>query len=83
MAEKHPKRPRDLNEWAKRMVDIATGELDDTKPVPQDDPNKDPAAVTLGRKGGLKGGRARANSLSQAERKKIAQNAANKRWGKG
>lgn len=83
MAEKHPKRPRDLNEWAKRMVDIATGELDDTKPVPQDDPNKDPAAVTLGRKGGLKGGRARADSLSQAERKKIAQNAANKRWGKG
>ena len=29
MAEKHPKRPRDLNQWAKRMVDIATGEACD------------------------------------------------------
>jgi hypothetical protein len=29
MAEKHPKRPRDLNQWAKRMVDIATGEAVD------------------------------------------------------
>ena len=81
MAEKHSKRPRDLNQWAKHMVDIATGEVEDIEPVPQPDPDKDPAAVTLGRKGGLKGGRARANSLSQAERKKIAQDAANKRWG--
>ena len=29
MPEKHPKRPRDLNQWAKRMVDIATGEVED------------------------------------------------------
>ncbi len=36
------------------MVDIATGEVEDKEPVPQDDPNKDPAAVALGRKGGLK-----------------------------
>jgi hypothetical protein len=78
---KAPKRPRDLNEWAKRMVDIATGEVDDTEPVPQDDPNKDPAAVALGRKGGLKGGPARANSLTPEERKSIAQSAAKKRWG--
>jgi hypothetical protein len=78
---KSPKRPRDLNQWAKRLVDIATGDVDDIDPVPPGDPNKDPAAVTLGRKGGLKGGRARADSLSQAERKKIAQDAANKRWG--
>lgn len=78
----HPKRPRDLNQWARRMVDIATGEVEDKEPVPQDDPNKDPAAVALGRKGGLKGGRARADSLSQEKRKQIAQDAANKRWGK-
>lgn len=78
----HPKRPRDLNQWARRMVDIATGEVEDKEPVPQDDPNKDPAAVALGRKGGLKGGRARADSLSQEKHKQIAQNAANKRWGK-
>jgi hypothetical protein len=81
MAEKHPKRPRDLNEWAKRMVDIATGEIDDVEPAPSSDPNKDPAAVALGRKGGLKGGSARANSLTPSERKSIAQNAAKKRWG--
>jgi hypothetical protein len=64
------------------MVDIAPGEVEDKEPVPQDDPNKDPAAVALGRKSGLKGGRARADSLSQEKRKQIAQNAANKRWGK-
>jgi hypothetical protein len=81
MAEKHPKRPRDLNQWAKRMVDIATGDIDDAEPSPSNDPNKDPAAVALGRKGGLKGGRARADLLSEADRKKIAQDAANKRWG--
>ena len=32
MPEKHPKRPRDLNQWAKRMVDIATGAEGDEKP---------------------------------------------------
>ncbi len=61
---KTSKRPRDLNQWAKRMVDIATGAVDDREPVPQGDPNKDPAAVALGRKGGLKGGHARAESLT-------------------
>ena len=45
---KTPKRPRDLNQWAKRMVDIATGEVEDIAPVPQDDPDKDAAAVALG-----------------------------------
>jgi hypothetical protein len=81
MAEKHQKRPRDLNQWAKRMVDIATGEVEDREPIPAPDPNKDAAAVALGRKGGLKGGSARANSLTPSERKLIAQNAAKKRWG--
>jgi hypothetical protein len=32
MAEKHPKRPRDLNQWAKRMTDIVSGETDEKKP---------------------------------------------------
>ena len=35
---KAPKRPRDLNQWAKRMVDIATGEVDDREQAPQTDP---------------------------------------------
>ena len=79
---KAPKRPRDLNQWAKRMVDIATGEVEDIEHASQDDPNKDPAAVALGRKGGLKGGRARSESLTPEERKRIAQDAAKKRWRK-
>jgi hypothetical protein len=41
---------------------------------------KNPAAVALGRRGGLKGGKARAESLSPEQRKSIAQNAANTRW---
>ena len=44
------------------------------------DPTKNPAAVTLGRLGGLKGGKARAESLTPAKRKAIAKKAADKRW---
>ena len=44
---------------------------------------KNPAAVALGKLGGMKGGRARAAKLSPAERKEIAQRAAKARWGKG
>jgi hypothetical protein len=45
-------------------------------------PEKNPAAVTLGRLGGLKGGPARAASLSAAKRKRIAKKAAHARWNK-
>lgn len=64
------------------MVDIATSEIEDIDPAPKDDPDKDPAAVALGRKDGLKGGRARSESLTPEERKRIAQDAARKRWDK-
>jgi hypothetical protein len=80
MAEKHPSRPRDLNQWAKRMVDIATGEVDDTPPTPEQQ-GKDPAAVALGRRGGLKGGKARAANMTPERRAEIAKMAAAKRWG--
>lgn len=43
-------------------------------------PEKDPAAVALGRRGGLKGGKARAAALSAQERSEIARKAAAKRW---
>ncbi len=79
MAEKHPKRPRDLNQWAKRMVDIATGAVEDREPTPEEQ-GKDPAAVSLGRRGGLKGGRARAESMTPEQRSEIAKKAAAKRW---
>ena len=77
MPNRSSKRPRDTNQLAKLIVDIATGDI----PVSQDD-GKDPAAVSLGRKGGLKGGKARAATLSPARRAAIAQKAAQARWKK-
>ena len=67
MADKHPKRPRDLNQWAKRMVDVATGEAKDREPTPEEQ-GKDPAAVKRGRLGGAKGGAARAAKMTPKER---------------
>jgi hypothetical protein len=79
MAEKHPKRPRDLNQWSKCMVDIATGAASDREPTPEEQ-GKDPAAVTRGRLGGAKGGKARAEKLSPEERRLSAQKAVRARW---
>ena len=76
---KRPKRPRDVNRLAKRIVDLSVGEAEEEKP---DDSGKDPAAVALGRKGGLKGGRARAESLTPEKRSEIAKKAAAARWSK-
>ena len=70
------KRPRDPNQLGKLIVDIATGEAQDANP----DAGKDPAAVALGRKGGLKGGKARADSLTAEKRSQIAKDAAKSRW---
>jgi hypothetical protein len=77
---KHPKRPRDPNQLAKLIVDLASGEKAEAAPPPPD-PNKDAAAVSLGRRGGLKGGVARAASLTPEQRQEIARKAAAKRWG--
>ena len=75
-----PKRPRDQNQLAKLIVDLSVGEAEEPKKPEPDDSGKDPAAVALGRKGGLKGGNARAKALSAKRRKEIAQKAAKKRW---
>lgn len=72
----HPKRPRDRNQLAKLVVDIATGEAEEA-PVPE----KNPAAVALGKLGGAKGGKARAAKLSAERRSEIAKKAAEARWG--
>ncbi len=69
-------RPRDLNGLAATIVGEATGE---EKPKPEG-PEKDPAAVALGRRGGLKGGPARAAKLSSKKRSEIARRAARARW---
>jgi len=71
--------PKDLNVIAFDIVQKATGQKPKEQPP---DPNKNPAAVTLGRLGGLKGGKARANKLTPEQRKEIARKAAQKRWGK-
>lgn len=76
MAEVRRKRPRDPLQLAKLIGDIATGQTTDTV-----DDGKNPAAVALGRLGGAKGGKARAEALSPTKRKAIAKKAAQKRWG--
>jgi hypothetical protein len=58
------------------IVDIATGDVEEPNP----DEDKNPAAVELGRKGGLKGGKARAASLTPEQRREAARNAARARW---
>jgi len=75
MAKKH----LDFSQLAKSIVDKATDQSEDTQNIA---PEKNPAAVALGRLGGLKGGTARANSLTPERRKEIAAKAAAKRWGK-
>jgi hypothetical protein len=77
--EKHPKRPRDLNQWAKRMVDIATGAIEDREPTPEER-GKDPAAVALGKRGGIKGGKSRAGNMTAEQRSAAAKKAAMSRW---
>ena len=71
-AMQKPKRPRDPNELAKRVVGLATGEIED-RPPPDE---RNPAAVALGREGG----KARAKTMSAKRRKEIAKNAAQARW---
>lgn len=76
-----PKRssnPRDLNKLAASIVEQATSD----EPLPDPDEGKDPNAVALGRKGGQKGGKARAEKLTAKERSEIAKKAARARWKK-
>jgi hypothetical protein len=76
-----PKREaEDVNVMAHRILREATGEAEPTKAK---EPTKNPAAVALGRLGGLKGGRARATKLSRRRRAEIAKFAAEARWKKG
>ncbi len=71
--KKKPLKKEDENQMASRILQEATGE-------PKKE--KNPAAVALGRLGGLKGGKARAQKLSAKKRKEIALKAARARWDK-
>lgn len=79
---KRSSKREDANQAAFRTLREATGEAPKTDPaaVPPPDPAKNPAAVALGRLGGLKGGKARAAKLSKAKRVAIARKAAAARW---
>lgn len=79
MAKK--KRSSDLNVLASQIVAEATQELKE-EPTQISTREKNPAAVALGRLGGLKGGPARAKKLSSTKRKEIARETALKRWSK-
>ncbi len=72
MPKRSSKAPQDVNVLAADIVAEATG-----------DSEKNPAAVALGRLGGLKGGPARKKKLSKKRRSEIARNAARARWGRG
>ena len=76
---KRSRMPRDTNQLAATVVAKLTGTA---PPEPDEDEGKDPAAVSLGRRGGLKGGKARAAKLTAEERSEIARKAASARWGK-
>ncbi len=77
MTTKTPKRPRDTNKLAFQIVQKSIRE---SEPETPKDTGKDPAAVALGRKGGLKGGKARAAKMIPAERSEAARKAAKARW---
>lgn len=70
-----PKRPRDPNQLAKSIIDIATGQKPDRDPTPEEQ-GKDPAAVALGKKGG----KARADTMTPERRAEIAKKGAASRW---
>ncbi len=84
-----PRRPRDFNARAFDSVARLTGTVELKEEslavydvAKGDDPRKNPAAVALGRLGGLKGGKARSAKLSPEKRQEIAKAAAAARWKK-
>ena len=72
--QKRSRMPRDPSKLAKRIIDLATTQ------DPARENEKDPAAVALGRKGGLKGGKARASRMTAKQRSDAAKKAALARW---
>lgn len=67
-----------MNQLAKAVMD----RIDELTEAAEASPGKNPFAVALGRRGGLKGGRARMDSMTADERRKLALKAARARWGK-
>jgi len=82
--QKRSSKREGLNEVAARIIRQATGDEErESAPTPNDSPptdGKNPAAVALGRLGGLRGGNARRDALTPERRREIAKQAAEKRW---
>lgn len=86
MPDRSSKPSRDANQAARRAIDLLT----ESEPAPTEEEErpakpereKDPAAVSLGRRGGLKGGKARAEKMTAEERSEVARKAAGARWGR-
>lgn len=74
------RQPTDINLLAAQILEAATGPAEE--PADNTKPEKNPAAVALGRLGGLKGGKARAEKLTSKKRSQIAKKAAEVRWNK-
>lgn len=75
---KQSKKPADLNRLAAAIVGEATEDLPQSSTA-----DKDPAAIALGRKGGKKGGKARAANMTPEQRSEAARKAARARWDEG
>ena len=73
--QKRSRMPRDTNQLASLVVGMATGEA-----PAEPETGKNPAAVALGRLGGLKGGKARAKKLGKKKLSEAAKKAAKARW---
>ena len=68
-----------MNQLAKRIVDLSVGEATEEQSIERE---KNPHAVALGRLGGQRGGKARAERLTAAKRSEVARVAARSRWEK-
>jgi hypothetical protein len=82
MPDRSSRRPRDFNQLAYQIMLESTGQVARFQPGQELEKAKNPAAVALGRLGGLKGGAARASKLSPRKRSQIAAKLAKARWGK-
>lgn len=77
---KRSSKSRDVNAMAAEIVQQATDENEEPTPEAKPDREKDPAAVELGRRGGVKGGKARAKNMTAEQRRESARRAAQARW---
>lgn len=82
MPKRSSKDQKDHQELARNVLDAVVPDADAPEEVKDEKPEKNSAAVALGRLGGLKGGKARAEKLTKEQRSEIAKKAAAKRWEK-